>query len=255
MIIPGLCSVTFRPMKPLDICKLSQQAGLKSIEWGGDVHVTNEQEAREVAKMSADYGLDPASYGSYYRAGMGKQDEFVKTLDCALALGARNVRVWAGTKGSNEMTGMERAAVVRELRECGELAMAAGITLSLEMHGHTLTDTNENTGRLITELGPCNVHMYWQPRWDRTHDETIGALMIAMQRLTNLHVFTWQFHGSDVTRLPMVDGRDLLTEALHLSMQDGNDHHAFMEFVEDGSEEAFLRDAKVLHEMIAAAEG
>ena len=131
MIIPGLCSVTFRPMKPLDICKLSQQAGLKSIEWGGDVHVTNEQEAREVAKMSADYGLDPASYGSYYRAGMGKQDEFVKTLDCALALGARNVRVWAGTKGSNEMTGMERAAVVRELRECGELAMAAGITLSL----------------------------------------------------------------------------------------------------------------------------
>ena len=51
MIIPGLCSVTFRPMKPLDICKLSQQAGLKSIEWGGDVHVTNEQEAREVAKM------------------------------------------------------------------------------------------------------------------------------------------------------------------------------------------------------------
>ena len=153
------------------------------------------------------------------------------------------------------MTGMERAAVVRELRECGELAMAAGITLSLEMHGHTLTDTNESTGRLITELGPCNVHMYWQPRWDRTHDETIGALMIAMQRLTNLHVFTWQFHGSDVTRLPMADGRDLLTEALHLSMQDGNDHHAFMEFVEDGSEEAFLRDAKVLHEMIAEAEG
>ena len=61
MLIPGLCSVTFRHLSPLEICKLSRQADIQSIEWGGDVHVTTEETAREVARMSADYGLAPAS--------------------------------------------------------------------------------------------------------------------------------------------------------------------------------------------------
>ena len=254
MIIPGLCSVTFRPLKPIEICKLASQAGLKSIEWGGDVHVTTTQAAHEVAKMTADYGMTPISYGSYFRAGMGKQSDFEKALDCALELGARNIRVWAGIKGSKETTGMERMAIIRELRECGELAMAAGITLSLEYHGNTLTDCNESVGRLVTELGPTNVHMYWQPRWNETPEERLGGLMMAMQRLTHIHVFTWHHEGNEVTRLPLAAGKDFLIEALRLAMQDGYDHHAFMEFVEDGSEEAFLHDAKSLHEIIAAAE-
>ena len=105
MLIPGLCSVTFRSLQPLEICKLAAQAQLKSIEWGGDVHVTDEAKAREVARISADYGLAPASFGSYFRAGAGKLGEFEKALDCALALGAGNIRVWAGTKGSAQVTG------------------------------------------------------------------------------------------------------------------------------------------------------
>lgn len=254
MLIPGLCSVTFRSLTPLEICRLAQQAGLKSIEWGGDVHVTTEEAAREVARMTIDHGLAPASYGSYYRAGGGKLDEFARALDCALALGAGNIRVWAGHKPSAAMTGMERAAMVRELRECGELALAAGITVSLEFHGNTLTDTNESAGRLITELGPCNVHMYWQPRWNEPADQRLGGLMIAMQRLTHIHAFTWAHHGGEVTRLPLKDGHDFWVEALRLATQDGADHHVFMEFVEDASEAAFLRDAAELHALISQAQ-
>lgn len=251
MLIPGLCSVTFRSLQPLEICKLAAQAQLKSIEWGGDVHVTDEAKAREVARISADYGLTPASFGSYFRAGAGKLGEFEKALDCALALGAGNIRVWAGTKGSAQVTGQERAQIIAELRECGELALAAGISVSLEFHGNTLTDCNESAGRLVTELGPCNVYMYWQPRWDWTAEQRLGGLMIAMQRLTHLHVFTWEHRGAEVIRHPLADGREFLSEALRLATQDGNDHHVFMEFVENADEQAFLRDARVLNEMLA----
>lgn len=251
MLIPGLCSVTFRSLSPLEICKLAAQAKLSSIEWGGDVHVTTEAAARDTARMSADYGLVPASYGSYFRAGVNRIDEFEHVLNCALELGAGNVRVWAGMKGSADITGMERKRIVNELRECGELAMAAGITLSMEFHANTLLDTNESVGRLVSELGECNVHMYWQPRWDWTPEQRLDGLMIAMQRLTNLHVFTWSHEGGAVTRHPLADGREFLTEAMQLATQDGKDHNVFMEFVKDADERAFIEDAAALHEMLA----
>ena len=149
------------------------------------------------------------------------------------------------------MTGQERAQIIAELRECGELALAAGIAVSLEFHGNTLTDCNESAGRLVTELGPCNVYMYWQPRWDWTAEQRLGGLMIAMQRLTHLRVFTWEHRGAEVIRHPLADGREFLSEALRLATQDGNDHHVFMEFVENADEQAFLRDARVLNEMLA----
>ena len=59
MLSTGLVSITFRNLKPIDIVKLVSQAGLKGIEWGGDIHVPhgNIERARETAKMTEDYGL------------------------------------------------------------------------------------------------------------------------------------------------------------------------------------------------------
>ena len=36
---PGLCSVTFRRCSAAEIVELATRAGLRCIEWGGDVHV------------------------------------------------------------------------------------------------------------------------------------------------------------------------------------------------------------------------
>ena len=77
-MIPGLVSVTFRCLSPAEICALCERAGLKAVEWGGDVHVPPEgKNAAEVRRMSADYGLDICSYGSYFRVG-NAIDEFKK---------------------------------------------------------------------------------------------------------------------------------------------------------------------------------
>ena len=37
MLIPGLVSITFRPLSPREIVDLVAEAGLKAIEWGGVV--------------------------------------------------------------------------------------------------------------------------------------------------------------------------------------------------------------------------
>ncbi len=76
MICPGLVSVSFRSLNCKEITELVKNAGLSSIEWGGDIHVPQGdlKKAREVRKMTQDAGLMTAAYGSYYRAGC----EFIK---------------------------------------------------------------------------------------------------------------------------------------------------------------------------------
>jgi 3-dehydroshikimate dehydratase len=46
MIHPGLVSVTFRKLTPVEVAGLVKKGGLKSIEWGGDIHVPHGDLAR-----------------------------------------------------------------------------------------------------------------------------------------------------------------------------------------------------------------
>src|SRR6476469_730727 len=104
MLRPGLFSVTFRQLSPPEIIALVGRAGLRGIEWGGDVHVPHGDvaRAREVRDRTADAGLEVAAYGSYYRVAKSEADElpFERVLNTAQALGAPLIRVWAGKQGS-----------------------------------------------------------------------------------------------------------------------------------------------------------
>ncbi|HNC24059.1 MAG TPA: sugar phosphate isomerase/epimerase, partial [Opitutaceae bacterium] len=100
MIHPGLVSVTFRALTPTQIVALVRQAGLRGIEWGGDIHVPhgNLARAREVREMTQEAGLSVAAYGSYYRAAQSEADglAFEHVRATAVELGAPTIRVWAG---------------------------------------------------------------------------------------------------------------------------------------------------------------
>ncbi|MET0262082.1 MAG: sugar phosphate isomerase/epimerase, partial [Rariglobus sp.] len=74
MIYPGLVSVTFRKLSPNEVAGLVKKAGLKGIEWGGDIHVPHGDlaRAREVRELTLEHGLKTAAYGSYYRAGQSE---------------------------------------------------------------------------------------------------------------------------------------------------------------------------------------
>ncbi len=99
----GLVSVTFRNLIPAVITDLTAQAMLDGVEWGADVHVppTDLINAAAVGAQTREAGISTVSYGSYYYAGYS-EEIFADLIAGAKALGAPNIRVWAGKKGSAE---------------------------------------------------------------------------------------------------------------------------------------------------------
>lgn len=82
--------------------------GLKGIEWGGDIHVPVDAipRTREVSRATNEAGLAVAAYGSYYRVAEseGTGLNFSAVCETASALEAPTIRVWAGTKNSEDAT-------------------------------------------------------------------------------------------------------------------------------------------------------
>jgi len=255
MIRTGLVSVTFRNLSPADIVALVAGAGLDAVEWGGDVHVPHGdlETATDVGRLTREAGLEVCSYGSYYRAFESPTEglSFETVLRTADALGAPMVRVWAGRRGSAEADVEYRDRVVEDLRRIGAAAGNKGIGISIEYHGHSLTDTNESADRLIREVDHPNVWLYWQPRIGADEAECLAGLEAVRDRVSNLHVYYWDVRDEKHERYPLANGAAVWAKYLDAMRATGRDHYALIEFVADDSSEQFLRDAAALTEWLA----
>ena len=248
MISPGLVSITFRKLSPAEIVGLVRQAGLRGIEWGGDIHVPhgNAARAREVRGLTQDAGLTTAAYGSYYRAAASEAAglAFARVLDSAVELGAPLIRVWAGPTGSASASPELRMQVAADLRRIATLAAAARIGVSLEFHNGTLTDTASSTRQLLDEVGHPNLSTYWQPPLEQDTAAALQDLRSLLPRLTHVHVYHWRPGSTD--RLPLADGAARWRGFLDLAATAPGDRYAMLEFVEGDAPASFLRDAATL---------
>ena len=248
MIHPGLVSITFRALSPAQVTALVRQAGLRGIEWGGDIHVPhgNIARAREARELTLEAGLSVAAYGSYYRAGQSEAAglSFGSVLDSAIELGAPTVRVWAGAVGSASASLEQRAQVVSDLSRIAALAAAARVSVSLEFHNGTLTDTAESARWLLGEVGHPNLFSYWQPPLERDTAGCVRDLRSLLPVVTHLHLYHW--HPASTVRLPLADGAERWREFLAIAAGAAGDRYAMLEFVERDAPECFLRDAATL---------
>jgi len=251
MIRPGLVSITFRKLTPAEIVRLAVEAGLEGIEWGGDVHVPHGEAAiaREVARMTADHGLNVAAYGSYYRAAVSEAKglSFEAVLSSAKELGAPVIRIWAGAKGSLELSPGEREAVVADVRRVAEMAAREGIAIALEYHRNTLTDTPESTRGLLESCAHPNLRTYWQPRAGVPAAENARGLERVLPWLSHLHVYHW---WPDSQRLPLREGRDAWNLYFREAGRAEGDRYAMLEFVASDTPEQCLEDARALVELL-----
>lgn len=240
-LVPGLVSVTFRRLAPAAIVDLAVRAGMRAVEWGGDVHVPVGEHAvaREVAARCADAGIAVESYGSYFRA----TGEFGPVLETALALGAPRVRVWAGERGSAEEEAREEVA--RGLSRAVELAGQAGVEVAVEYHANTLTDTLASTVQLLDDVP--GLLSYWQPPIGSGQDEALAA--VSAVGPVAAHVFSWDDAG---VRLPLGAREGFWRTVLARLAELPGDRHALLEFVRDDDPAAFMADAAVLREWLAA---
>jgi sugar phosphate isomerase/epimerase len=240
-----MVSVTFRRYTVDEIIACAVRAGLDGVEWGGDIHVPHGDLTRAAytSAACADAGLKIFSYGSYYRAGQGQ--DFIPVLETAAALGAPNIRIWAGVKGSGSLQKQEHDNITEDIKSCAGLAAANGMSVSFEYHGGTLTDNPESAVLLIDEVMCPNVYLYWQPNQFEPFDYNTAALRRILPHLTNVHVFNWS--GKD--KYPLSDGYDPWRKYLEIISGDGKTHGLFLEFSPDDTEEAFLHDAETLRKL------
>ncbi|WP_217651739.1 sugar phosphate isomerase/epimerase family protein [Mangrovactinospora gilvigrisea] len=263
--------MTFRELDVPTVVGLTADAGLRAVEWGGDVHVPvgDLAAAGRARALCAEKGVDVASYGSYWRA--GDVAGFAAVVRTAAELGAPGIRVWAGEKGSAESSPVERAAVAAALAGGADLAAEHGITVSLEFHRNTLTDTLASARALLDEAAALRpgaelpLCSYWQPDWWTAPTgigpaDAVAELAALGERLTTVHVFSW---ATDGARLPLAEREELwraVFRALHAegahaggAPADGahaggaaRGHYALMEFVAGGDAEVFRKDAATL---------
>jgi len=247
MIHPGLVSITFRKLSPEEIVALVRTAGLKGIEWGGDIHVPHGEvgRAREVRDVTQDAGLTVSAYGSYFRVGHSENNglPFNQVLASALELAAPVIRVWAGSVGSAAVDEDGRWRIVEDLRRITDLAAKAGVKVAVEFHGGTLADTHESTSQLLVEVDRPNLHTYWQPLIGMTDEVCVHAIRELAPRLSHLHVFHWETVNQ---RQPLAVGADRWRKILQTAAQIGGDRYAMLEYVEHDTPESFRRDAATL---------
>ncbi|MFA6962903.1 MAG: TIM barrel protein [Opitutaceae bacterium] len=253
MIYPGLVSVTFRKHSPAEVAALVKKAGLKGVEWGGDIHVPHGDlvRAREVRETTMEHGLFTAAYGSYYRAGQSENAglAFERVLETAVELGAPTIRVWPGGAGSDATDEEGRWKIIHDLRRIVGLATKAGVSISTEFHGGTLTDTNESAGKLLVEVDHPSFYTCWQPHNGEETDDCVAGLREVQSRVSNIHVFHWWPTANE--RHPLVDGAERWGRFWSVLKQIPGDRFALLEFVKGDAPEAFLRDAETLRQWLA----
>jgi len=249
MIIPGLVSITFRQLSPSEIIQLVSEANLKTIEWGGDVHVPHGdiQQAESVARWTSDAGLSVAAYGSYYRLGAPDQPTFESVAETAHALGAPTLRVWAGNRGSAEADESYQKQVYDEAHHIAEIAKQHDLTVSFEFHDGTLTDTAQSALQLMTTVNHDNLAMYWQPPHRISIEDCTASLISLLPYLTNVHVFQWHRNHPDIReRYPLQTGQSDWEIYLDYLKNSERDHSVMLEFVRDDDPDQFRKDAKIL---------
>ena len=245
MLKAGLTSVTFREKTPEEVIRLAAQAGLSGIEWASHAHAHQGDIAlaRDIARMTREAGLEVSSYGSYFL--LGSNQDITPFLESAKALGTDQMRIWGGDTGSADLTYDQRQAMIEESQRISQKAAQYGVTLSLECHNDSITDTLSSQILCLFEVNRPNFCSYWQadlvlPLEQRLH--TLRTLY-ATGKLTNIHLYWYNLQKEQ--QLLQV-GAEYITNWLSLLKDDSATRYALIEFVKDGTEENFFLDAKTL---------
>ena len=250
MLKAGLASVTLKTKTPEEVIRLVADSDISAIEWASHVHAHEGDVAlcKQILTMTHDAGLEVSSYGSYFRLGTGT--DIVPFLESAAALETNQIRIWGGRESSCDLSPAQRKALVEESVAIAEKAASYNITLSLECHPNTVTDTLESQLLFLNEVNMPNFCTYWQADTALPMDARTTSLqsVYASGKLTNLHLY-W-YNAAHERRL-LEEGKEQLTQWLSLFKNDSLPRYALIEFVKDNTDENFLRDAKTLASIVS----
>lgn len=245
MYTPGLVSISFRMHSPEEIAAAASAAGLKAIEWGSDVHApyADPGRLRQVAAITAKYNLTTCSYGTYYKIGKNAPEEVLPYIDAAKILGTNLLRLWCGTKASEQYGQQERERLFADCRILAAFAEKAGVTLAMEYHRNTFTDSITSAIDLMKAVDSTAFQMYWQPSQFRSVEENLTELKQLAPFVTVIHVFNWK----QANRYPLAEAIE--TWKRYKALLSG-DHSMLLEFMPDDLLSSLPNEAAALRQIL-----
>lgn len=240
----GLCSISFRDNPPEEILKEMQKCGLNFIEWGSDVHAQKDDIKRleEIAKLQKKYGIICSSYGTYFRIGVTPEEEFEAYINAARILGTDILRLWCGNKNSEDYSLEEKNALFEECRKLASIAEKNNVTICMECHNGTFTNTKEAAFELMQAVNSKNFRMYWQPNQLKSFEENVAYASLLSGYTEHIHVFNW----SEDKRFLLADGIDIWKKYLECFSCDKT---LLLEFMPDDKIESLMVESMALRKI------
>ena len=241
MFDTGLVSVSFRPLTPQQVAAAAVDAGLSYIEWGSDVHAPYDdpQKLAEIAALQKQYGIRCCSYGTYFRLGQTPMEELPGYIRAAKSLGTDILRLWCGVKSTDSHTREEQEDLLAQCRMAAALAEKEGVTLCMECHKNTFTETKEGALAVMQAVNSPNFRMYWQPNQWRTVEENVEYARLLRDYITHIHVFQWK----QKQRFPLAEGVEEWKTYLR---EIHGDHMLLLEFMPDDDVRSLPAEAQAL---------
>lgn len=239
----GIVSISFRKYSKEEIAKAAKEAGLNSIEWGGDIHVPHGDisEAKKAVEITHGSGLEVAEYGAYYVIGQSEAALFDAVVDSALTLGSKIVRVWPGmNKSSDTFTTEEYDNYVLDAKRICDIAKQNGITVALECHPNSLTDEYHTSLKFLSDVDRENLKMMWQPNQHRPLEYNLDSIKALYDYIVAVHVFSWERK----TRFPLASKADDWKKYIELLR--AKELNYMLEFMHDDNIETLGETAKTL---------
>ncbi len=183
----GFTSTSLRPYSVEEVAEIAVKAKAEIIEWGSDRHIRTPADAVKARKLCDDNGILCSAFGTYYRIGSGKADEWALICETAAQLGAPCIRTWLGTKGSRSTSEKEYNLILEDARKAAETAKSFNLIISNECHPNTYNDTTESSLKFLNDVGCDNIKTYYQS-WYRNEKEDKEKLFALIDYVTDVHI-------------------------------------------------------------------
>ncbi len=238
----GLCSVTFRKKSAAQVVLIAKKAGIGYIEWGGDIHVTNVEEARIVKSICDNEDIKISSYGSYFNSADFDKEKWEQVCKIAKTMDAASIRIWLGRKNSEEASDKEYCTLLENTKKMCDIAAQYGLTVCPECHDNTFNNNTDAFLRLKKDLQRENFATYFQSRYFRMEYD-LDRIDRTFDFIENVHVSYRDLKKEQRHRKKDKYYLDTLLKKLKAKDFDGI---VMVEFVDFNSEIAFYRDVRKL---------
>ncbi len=238
----GLCSVTFRKKSVREVIRIAKDAGIGYIEWGGDVHVRNLDDAKAAKELCDKAQIKISSYGSYFNSADYDEGKWIRICEIAKELGAGSIRIWLGKKDSEKTETDEYKILLTNTKKMCDIAAEYALLVCSECHGNTYNNNTDAFLGFAQDLNKDNFRTYFQSRYFRMEYD-LDRIDRTYDYIKDVHVSYRDLKREQMFRKKDKNYIDTLLKKLREKHFDGI---VMVEFVDRQSEKSFYKDIEKL---------